>query len=204
MDNSKTTYPFLKALLLLLLAGTSYFFLDREALPYIGKTHKPLFKALTFLIFPPLHLLIWITAFTLARLKKSLWTLPLFKIVAAQCLAVAFARVFKVIIGRARPDIFIKKGVFGLYGFSWNHHYHSFPSGHALTAFTLATSLSLLFPRFRYYFYFFATLLSLSRPLLFDHYFSDIMGTGAIGMMLASFVHITLKKMDRSQIHETV
>ncbi len=204
MDDSKTTYPFRKAFFLFLLAGVSYFFFDKDVLPFIGKTYKPLFKAFTFLIFPPLHLAIWIGAFIIARLKKSLWTLPLFEIVAAQCLTVAFARIFKVVFGRARPDIFLKKGVYGFYGFEWNHHYHSFPSGHTLTAFTLATSLSLIFPRFRYYFYFFAALFSLSRPLLLDHYVSDVIGTAAIGIGIASFVHIMIKKVTRSALHETV
>ena len=166
MDNLNVGHPFRKAFFLLLIAGVSYFFLDRELLPLIGKSHRPLFRGVSSLISPPIHLAIWGGAFLIARLKQSRWTLPLFEIIIAQCLSIAFARVFKILIGRARPEFFLKKGVYGFYGFEWSGHYHSFPSGHALMAFTLATSLSLIFPRLRFLFYSLATLLSLSRLFL--------------------------------------
>ncbi|QVL57067.1 MAG: phosphatase PAP2 family protein [Simkaniaceae bacterium] len=195
MDNLNIGHPFRKAFFLILLSGLSYFFLDRELLPLIGKNYKPLLKAFSFLIFPPLHLVIWVGAFLIARLKRSHWTLPLFEIAVSQCLSIAFARIFKILFGRARPDIFLKKGAYGFHGFEWNHHYHSFPSGHTLTAFTLATSLSLLFPKFRILFYSLATLFSLSRPLLLDHYFSDVIATAAIGMTIATIVHIMTRRI---------
>ncbi len=200
MDNLNVGHPFRKALFLLLIAGAFYFFLDRELLPLIGKAYKPLFRGVSSLISPPIHLAIWGGAFLIARIKQSRWTLPLFEIITAQCLSVAFARLFKIIIGRARPEFFLKTGAYGFYGFKWSGHYHSFPSGHTLMAFTLATSLSLIFPRFRFLFYPLAALFSLSRIFLFKHYFSDVIGTAAIGIVLASTVHI----MTRRTIYETV
>ncbi|MDJ0651754.1 MAG: phosphatase PAP2 family protein [Simkaniaceae bacterium] len=113
----------------------------------------------------------------------------------SQCLSVAFARVFKILIGRARPDIFLRKGIYGFYGLECDPYYHSFPSGHALTAFTLATSLSFIFPRCPILFYFLATLLSLSRLFLLNHYLSDVIATAAIGVIIASFVHILTRRV---------
>ena len=195
MDNLNIGHPFRKAFFLILLSGVSYIFLDQKIVPLIEKTNLPLLKAFSFLISPPLHLLVWGGVFIRARFKRSHWTLPFFEIAVSQCLCVAFARIFKILFGRARPDIFLKKGIYGFHGFEWNHHYHSFPSGHTLTAFTLATSLSFIFPRFRVIFYFLATLFSLSRALLLDHYFSDVIATAAIGMIIASFVHIVTRRI---------
>ncbi|MDN3508670.1 MAG: phosphatase PAP2 family protein [Candidatus Neptunochlamydia sp.] len=195
MDNTNSSPPFRKALFLIFLSGLSYLFLDRELLPLIGSHPFPIWKVFSFLIYPPLHLLLWTGAFIIARIKQSHWTLPLFEITVSQCLSVAFARVFKILLGRARPDIFLKKGVYGFHGLEWSHHYHSFPSGHTLTAFILATSLVCLFPRFRILFYSLATLLSLSRPFLLDHYLSDVIATASIGMIIASFVHIMTRRI---------
>ncbi|MCB1071837.1 MAG: phosphatase PAP2 family protein [Chlamydiia bacterium] len=195
MDNINSGHPFRKAFFLIFLSVLSYVFLDRELLPLIGKPPFRLWKVFSFLIYPPLHLVFWAGAFIIARTKQNHWTLPLFEITVSQCLSIAFARVFKILFGRARPEIFLKKGIYGFHGLEWNHHYHSFPSGHTLTAFTLATSLSYIFPRFRVLFYSLATLLSLSRPLLLDHYLSDVIATASIGMIIASIVHIMTRRI---------
>lgn len=195
MNNINSGHPFRKAFFLILLSGLSYFFLDRELLPMIGRHLLLLWKVFSYLIYPPLHLAFWTGAFIIVRIKQSRWTYPLFEITVSQCLSVAFARIFKVLIGRARPDIFLRKGIYGFHCFEWNHHYHSFPSGHTLTAFTLATSLSYIFPRFRTLFFALASLLSLSRLILLDHYLSDIIATASIGMIIASFVHIVTRRI---------
>jgi len=187
-----------KAFFLILVAGISYFFLDQEVTTYVApysKAYRLLLKGCTFLIFPPLYLALSAGGFVASRLKKSRWTLPFFEILVAQSLSIAFVRVFKIIIGRARPDIFLKKGIYGFYGFEWDHHFHSFPSGHCMAAFTLATSLSYLFPRFRIYFFSVATVLTLSRVLLLGHYCSDILGTAAFALLIGGSVHAMITKI---------
>lgn len=194
MGNINIRHSFRKAFFLVFLSVFCYVYLDRELLRFLGKAPLPLMNIFSLLIFPPLHLGLWAGAFLVARAKCSHWTPPLFEITASQCLSVAFARISKVLFGRARPDIFLKKGIFGFHGLEWDHHYHSFPSGHTLTAFTLATSLSYIFPRHRILFYFLAALLSLSRPLLLDHYLSDVVATASIGIIIASFTHIITRR----------
>ena len=169
--------------------------------PY-AKAYRIVFKGCTLLIFPPLYLTLSAVGFVITRLKKSRWSLPCFEILIAQCLSVAFARIFKILIGRARPDIFLKKGVYGFYGFEWDHHFHSFPSGHSIAAFTLASSLALLFPRFRVYFFSVATLLTTSRIFLLDHFASDIIGTAAISLVIAGGVHYFINSITRSSLYE--
>jgi len=185
---------FQKAFFFALLASISYLFFDRAFLSLIPKSSSPLLKAFSFSISPPFHIILWTILLIIAWFKQSRWTLPLFQITLSQWLCVGFARIFKVLIGRARPDIFLKKGIYGFYGLKWNDHYHSFPSGHTLTAFTLATSCAYIFPRFRIIFYLLATFLSLSRPMLSNHYLSDVIATVPIGIMIGTFVYIITRR----------
>jgi len=177
-----------------------YFFVDfpliEEIAPYRKIFRTPL-KLASFLIFPPLYLFIGAGAFIWARFlcKNKQWTLPSFEMITAQALSVAFVRVFKVIIGRARPESFLSRDLIGFEFFSSSHHFHSLPSGHTMAAFTLAASIALLFPRFRYLSLTLAFLFSLSRIYLLDHFPSDLFATGAIGIFIAQMVHIVLQKI---------
>ena len=195
-----------KSFFLLLIGCASYFFIDQQITMLISpyaKAYQIVFKACTLLIFPPLYLALSAGGFVVARLKKSRWSLHFFEILVAQCLSIAFVRVFKIIIGRARPDIFLKKEIYGFYGFKWDHHFHSFPSGHSMAAFTLATSLALLFPRFRIYFFSIAALLTTSRIFLLGHFPSDVIGTAAIALMIAGGVHHFINSITRRSSYET-
>lgn len=198
-------FPFRQALFFLFFAVPAYLWIDREGLlltTSLSPAWKPLFKGMTFLIFPPLHLGLWGAAFGWAKMRRSSLALPFFEIFSAQCASVAFVRIFKLIFGRARPDIFLKKGIFGFYGWSENSHFHSFPSGHTIAAFTLATSLALLFPRYRWAFIGGALFLSMSRPLLSDHFLSDVLGTAAIGLGMGGVVHTLITIITRRYTYE--
>ncbi len=194
---------FRKALFFFFLALIAYFFIDTHFLSLPEKWH-PLMKTFTLLIFPPLHLALWGGLFLYMGLQKKRWSLPLFKITLAQGMVAGAVRVIKILAGRARPDIFFKKGIYGFYGIKWSGYYHSFPSGHSATAFALATSLSLLFPRFSLRFFSLALLFSLSRVLLLKHYLSDVFGAAALGIMVASATHLLIDKIIKRFTHETV
>ena len=186
-----------KALFVFGLASLAYFFLDRplaEGIKHFSKEWRPLIKLGTAIISPSLHLPLWIAAFLLVRLRKHPLTLPLFEIALVQSISIAVVRLIKVFIGRARPALFLKKEIFGFHGLEWNNHFHSFPSGHTMTAFTLAASLSLIMPRYRYLYFGGAALLALTRPLLLEHYLSDVIGTTVIAYLIAYLVHQFMKK----------
>ncbi|MBF5058846.1 phosphatase PAP2 family protein [Candidatus Neptunochlamydia vexilliferae] len=201
MNHLNLRTPFRKALFFVFLALIAYFFVDPHFLA-LTDGWRPLMKTFTLLIFPPLHLALWGGLFLYMGLRKKKWSLPLFKITMAQGMVAGCVRIIKILVGRARPDIFIKKGIYGFYGFNWSSHYHSFPSGHSATAFALATSLSLLFPRFSLRFFTLALLFSLSRFLLFKHYLSDILGAAALGVVVASATHLIINKIIARVAHK--
>lgn len=178
----------------------SYSFIDFPLLENITLDSLPfyvLFKAMSLCIFPPLYLVVFGGGVLWFRFlsKSKIWTLPFFEIFTAQAFATAFVRIFKVIIGRARPESFLSNPSISFKCFSYNHNFHSFPSGHTIAAFTLAASIALLFPRFQILSLSLAFLLSLSRIFLLDHFLSDLFATAIIGMMIAQMVHLMLQKV---------
>ena len=196
-----------KPFFLLLFALASYFLLDKEIslkCATFSKAYRPFLKGCTLLIFPPLYLILSLGALAFCRLKKSPLTHLFFEIFVSQCLSVAFVRVSKILIGKARPDIFLKKGIYGFYGFEWDHHFHSFPSGHSMAVFTLTATLSHFFPRFTPHFFIVGSTLAMSRILLLGHFLSDVIGTCALSMIIASAVHLFIQSIQGDYIHESI
>jgi len=60
----------------------------------------------------------------------------------------------------------------------------SFPSSHAVNNFAAALFFSMLFPKYRVWFYTVATLQAFSRPYVGVHYPSDVIGGALIGAVL--------------------
>lgn len=106
----------------------------------------------------------------------------LFTTVAASGLA---ADLIKVTVCRARPKLLLQQGLYGfdLFGWSLEHAWQSFPSGHSATALSAALSLSLMLPRFRPVFITAGVLVAVSRVVLCQHYLSDIVAGSALGVV---------------------
>ncbi len=98
------------------------------------------------------------------------------------------ANIIKLSIGRARPALWFKEGVFGfdpltISGYLW----HGMPSGHTTTVFTLAFALSALYPRYRYLWFLLALFLAASRVMINMHYLSDIFAGIAVAWISVRF-----------------
>jgi membrane-associated phospholipid phosphatase len=93
------------------------------------------------------------------------------------------ADIIKPIVGRARPPLWLHDAVYGFkpftHGFIWN----SMPSGHATTAFALACSLAIFYPRLRILWFAYALLLAASRVMVDVHYLSDVVAGALLGWL---------------------
>ncbi len=116
------------------------------------------------------------------------------------CIAGIFADMLKLIAGRYRPIDLINHGYFGFKFFRTGYEFASFPSGHAQTAFTLATALTILFPRWGISLFIVAGAVGISRIIITSHYLSDVIAGAGIGILLTLVVKYFF---DRKQIKLT-
>ena len=103
---------------------------------------------------------------------------------AAVALSNIAVNALKLAAGRARPKLIDTHGPAHLAPFSGTSGFDSFPSGHAATAFALATALGLMLPQTRAFAFGLAALIAASRLVLDKHYFSDVAAGAAIGVIL--------------------
>jgi lipid A 4'-phosphatase len=107
----------------------------------------------------------------------------------------------KIAFGRARPKLLFGSDI---YGFTWLNlepRYWSFPSGHTTTAFAIATALYLLWPRFLPLYAIFAALIAVSRGVTGEHYLSDAIAGGFVGIAATCCVYraFTLRGINLSE-----
>ena len=114
--------------------------------------------------------------------KNKLWSnrfLFLFMSISASGL---ISILIKWLVGRYRPSM-LEKGFFGFNYFGIGYELTSFPSGHTITAFSLATAISILFPRAGIAAFIIAIFIGMSRIMITSHYLSDVIGGAGIGIL---------------------
>ena len=103
----------------------------------------------------------------------------------------------KHIIGRSRPYIYNLEGKFDLNFFTFDSGFHSFPSGHTSTIFSVALVASLLAPKIKYFFYFIAAAVSFSRIVLGEHFITDLIGGATV-----AFIGFKISKLILNRFYE--
>lgn len=138
------------------------------------------------------YYILFIPAYFLFRFawKNKLWSMRILFLFTAITASGLFNMLIKWIAGRHRPINLFHNGLFnnGLFGFNYFeviYELTSFPSGHAITAFTLAASISFLFPRWSIVAFILALLIAMSRVLITSHYLGDVIGGAGIGILCA-------------------
>ncbi|MBI5406962.1 MAG: phosphatase PAP2 family protein [Nitrospirae bacterium] len=92
----------------------------------------------------------------------------------------------KHLIGRPRPEVMEAMGL--SLGPSFASGFDSFPSGHAASAFALASTLTTFYPKARYPLYAYSILVGLSRIYLGAHFFSDVFAGLILGLWIGRVV----------------
>lgn len=92
------------------------------------------------------------------------------------------AHILKFLFGRYRPELLFTNGLYGFSFFSCSYAEMSFPSAHAATSLAFMTVLSKTKPKYKVVWIILAILLSASRLILNEHYLSDVLWGGYIGI----------------------
>jgi undecaprenyl-diphosphatase len=96
--------------------------------------------------------------------------------------------VIKWMVGRGRPFVGGEANAFNFSHFAGSEAYASFPSGHAVTAFALASAVSALWPRARVAMLLYAIVIAATRLVLLAHHPSDVVAGALVGVIGAMFV----------------
>ena len=184
----------------MLLIGLCYFYVDRPLVNWL--VHFNLLKN-----FP---VLMWITnlgnssidlviIFVVALVFRYGYVEPLWEQRAWflwLCVACSnlICGVLKVILGRARPDLWLQSHEFGFFWLKMDSLHMSFPSGHTTTIMSMAFGFSVLFPRFWYWFLSVGALVVLSRVLLLQHYLSDVLAAIYLTLLVVMSLVCVLRK----------
>jgi membrane-associated phospholipid phosphatase len=191
------------SLITLILLIISYFYLDRTLAQYFEYPPALLYtfaSFLTNLIEPKVHYFTWplIFFFFCFILKKPQMGNRFLLFVVAIPVANLIGAILKIIIGRARPEVFLSKGFFGFECFTHANAFLSFPSGHAITIGALMGAIACFYPRYSYLFLILSFLLAFTRVILDYHYLSDIIGSIFIGAVIAQWVYTLMQRSTSS------
>ena len=103
-------------------------------------------------------------------------------------------QVLKHIVGRPRPNHANFEDSFGFNFFTFDSNFHSFPSGHSSTIFIVCFILVATFPKLKYFFYFLASVIALSRVVVGAHFFTDIVAGAILALIFFKIINTILEK----------
>lgn len=132
--------------------------------------------------------------FAPARERWIAWAIVpgyLFAMVAVTGLV---ADLLKILIGRPRPALFFRDGESAFTGLAFHADHWSLPSGHSTTAAAVATALVCLWPRHVVAYALVALLVMASRVELGEHYLSDAIAGGWLGIALTAYLTGVLRR----------
>lgn len=123
------------------------------------------------------------------------WALNL---IAALIMGGIVLHIIKLVVGRARPHKtapFYDALSFDPITTHW--HWHSFPSGHSQTMFTVATMMALAFPRYKWIWFGLAAVIAFTRAVIHDHFLSDVVFGSCLGYCMTLISVFVVRKCTR-------
>ena len=171
----------------LLLALFSYRFLDKGCALFF---HSPppfvtLVSSLISLLTTP-FLYLGAGAFIFLYTKRK-------EVFSVTSLTYLLAGTLKVLFARARPYLFIEKGLYGFYPGTFSSQYRSFPSAHTAMIVAVLTFFSLQ-RKISSRWWIIPLIIGISRICLGKHYMSDIFVGAFVGSLSGYLVYLWEKK----------
>jgi len=134
-----------------------------------------------YIILIPAFIYFWFLA------KNKLWSKRILFILISLSASGLISRLIKWLLGRYRPNM-LEEGLFGFSFFGVGYDLTSLPSGHTVTAFSLAFAVSILFPRASIMAFIIAISIGMTRIILTSHYLSDVIAGAGIGILSTMLV----------------
>ncbi len=198
IDWKKVIYAFLSVTIFCIL---SYFFLDKITHILSVKLDNKFWEYVSWLgswkSFIILTLSVCGANYLLKTLKRKTGKEILkngIYLILSLLISGAIVQVLKFIAGRMRPVLLSGLGKYGFNSFSFGDIYSSFPSGHTTAAFAFFSMLALLFPRYKFWAYYFACMIGLSRLIVGAHFLSDVVAGAFIGILISNIIFLYLNK----------
>jgi membrane-associated phospholipid phosphatase len=192
---------FLWAGIALVAVGLACLAIDRQAVHFAydhvsGRMHE-LLSRVTHMAKAAHWLVVAVVVYGIARVFR-LFYLHDPVVFEAQDAALAFLgslflgslvlHILKRLVGRRRPRDEIEMHLYEFKFWTFKADYNSFPSGHALTIFSVAAIATCIAPLLWPVWFTIATLLSATRFLLTSHFVSDVLIGAGIGLVSSHMV----------------
>jgi membrane-associated phospholipid phosphatase len=172
------------------LSAISYYFWDVQLMYYCKGLSRSIVGAAEIITQAGdslWYFILLVPAFIVIRFvwKNEQWSAKILYLILCISLSGILNTGIKWLMGRNRPINLIEDGVFGFDFFRIIYLYEttSFPSGHTVTAFAMATAFSFLYPRWSVPAFLIAAMIGLSRIVLTAHYLSDVIAGAVVGVI---------------------
>ena len=178
----------------------SFFYVDKPLVECLSTFHLhqrfPILEWVTNLGNSKIYLvLFFVTALFFRYLKANvLWEQRAWFLWLCVALSNVVCGVVKVILGRARPDLWLQFHEYGFTLFKMDRLHMSFPSGHTTTMMSVVFGLAVLFPRYWVVLVLSGVLVALSRVLLLEHYLSDVLAATYLTLVVVPALVFVLRK----------
>ena len=181
-------------------------YFDHQIVQFIDLWHNDLldeiFLGVTFISAEIIIFLILTSLFSYREHKRK-WILPLWLTLLS---SVILSSILKFAVQRLRP---FQQGIVETFPtlmkdnfMTWNF---SFPSFQAMIVFAAVPILNKEFPKFKYFWIFFAVLVAFSRVYFGVHFLSDVLLGGLIGFIIGEvFVYMEKEKHTWTRIYERI
>ena len=167
---------------------TLFFYGFNEPFKSFFHTATKFGDSLYYLLFIALFFLILRVRKNISPIFKNLYDLNVF-VFYNIILSGVVTQILKHLVGRPRPKmLFLDHESLDFNLFTFNSSFHSFPSGHTSTIFSIVFVFYFLFPRIKKYIISVGIFIALTRLIIGAHYLSDVIAGSAVSYFVFIFL----------------